>query len=37
MQSQQANQKKTHYKDNTPDPWEMQKNNVTLFTIHENT
>jgi len=37
MQLQQPNRKKTHYKDNIPDAWEMQKNIVTLSTIYENT
>jgi len=37
MHSCQPNQKKFHYKDNNPDACEMQKNNVTLSTIHENT
>jgi hypothetical protein len=36
MQSRQPHQKKTQYKENTPDVWEMQKDNVTLSTINEN-
>jgi hypothetical protein len=37
MEPHQPNQQKTHYRDNNPDAWEMQKNNVTLSTIYENT